>query len=407
MTTSKFIGNVKSKEFHKSDCYALEYVYNINQRPFYSEKQALNKGYDPCGHCLGVKKRKRDAKGVNEHYLGHFYGVFNGILTDDFIEINVNHGDQISVFLKLQKSVFENGKWTIVPINNHSVDIFCDCINFPTQKTDSNGLAKWGNTIPNDFEPGITNMRANPHIDENLIWHNGFGSLFFNVPQQIEIVENIPKDFDQETKIVFKLATDKRIKADIYRGSDENEFSHINNLRDFEDGVMERNDKAFLNWNGTIDHGFLKGKPVMKGKYKVVIRGENGISDRDDIELNKKMGVLGGENPEPNESNEYITKINFSRNPFSQKTKVNLKFTLKKKAKVSIHIQHINWNFIDKCIKEIIHNEYLEKGDHSYTWDGKNNLGSPVTLGEYKVRISANKEPYVKNGIWKKAHWNL
>lgn len=407
MTASKFIGNIRSKEFHRFDCFALKNVYNINQRPFYSKKQAISKGYDPCGHCLGAKKKKSEVKGVNEHYFGHFYGIFNGISTDDYSGIDVNHGDEINVFVKLQKVVFENGKWTMIPINNHNIDIFCDFINFPTQITDNDGLAKWNYTIPNDFEPGTTDMRVNPHIEENLIWQNGSGSLFFNVPQQIEILKNIPKDFDQETKIVFKLAIDKKIKADIYRGSSENDFSHINNLRDFNNGIMKANDGAFLKWDGTIDHGVWKGTSVKRGKYKVVIRGENGISDRDDLYLNKKKGILGGVDPEPNQPNDYVSGISFSRNPFSKKTKVTLKFTLKKSATVSIHIQHINWNFIGECVKEFFNNKYLKKGPHSYTWDGINNSDSQAALGEYKVRILANEEPYVKNGLWKKGHWNL
>jgi len=412
MTTSKFIGNIKSKEFHTSDCFTLKFMYNINQRPFYSEKQAISEGYDPCGHCLGIKKESevKGGKGVNEYYFGQFYGIFNEVSTDNFSGIDVNYGEEIKVFAKLQKVVFADGKWTIIPVKNHEIDILCDFINFPAQKTDSEGLAKWNYTIPNNFEPGTTDMRVDAHIEENLIWHNGSDSLFFNVPQQIEILKNIPTNFDQETKIVFKLVVDKRIKADIYRGWSEDHLSHIKNLRDFNDGIMKANDKASLEWDGTIGHGFREGKPVMRGQYRIVIRGENGISDRDDLILNKKEGILGGVDPEPNEPNELneiVSKISFSKNPFSKKTKTSLNFTLKKNATVSIHIQHINWNFRGNCKKEIISNEYLEKGDHSYPWDGKNNAGSPVTLGEYKVRIIANEETYVKTGLWKKTHWNL
>ena len=57
--------------------------------------------------------------------------------------------------------------------------------------------------------------------------------------------------------------------------------------------------------------------------------------------------------------------------------------------------------------KEIIKDVFLKKGAHSYTWDGRNNKGNKVTLGEYKVRILANGTYYVKGGLHKKLHWNL
>lgn len=404
METSNFIGNVKSREYHRPDCFTLKHLYNTNQRSFYSEEHAASQGFDPCGHCLPKHQKRSEVTGDKEYYYGHFYGVFSGLSTDDYSEIFVNYGTEITVYAKLQKAVFTDGIWTMNPISNHSIDIACDFIDFPTQKTNREGLASWKYTIPEDFEPGITDMFANPHVKENLVWHKGISALSFRVPQQITILENVPKDFDQETKIIFKLATQKIIKADIYRGSSENEFSHIKNLRDFGDGAMLASDQAHLTWDGTIDHGLRKGKAVMSGQYKIVIAGQNGVSDRDELSFKKKKGTLGGDDPESNQPTDYISDVHFSYNPFSAKTKVKINFHLEKSAKVSIHIQHIHWNFIGRCIKEIIRDEYLESGNHSYTWDGKNNENIPVTLGAYKVRILANETAYVEKPLWKKVN---
>lgn len=313
MASAKYIGNIKSKEFHKTDCFVLRNMYNINQRPFYSKQDAIREGYDPCGHCLGVKKENRKAVGVGEYYVAHFYGVFGEWSTDTSSGIIVERGDTINVFVKLNKLVFLNSEWKLLPVSNHEIDISCDFINFPSQKTNSNGLAKWNYTIPQNFEPGYTSMRANLHIKNNLIWDKSYGSLSFEVPKQIEIIKNIPKDFDQETKIVFKLTANKRIKADIYRGSSENKFSHIKTIRELNDGIVQKSDKAFLVWDGKNS----KGKYVIRGKYKVVIRVEDQISNRDELLLNKKKGILGGTDPNPNKPNEYVSDIKFSRNPFS------------------------------------------------------------------------------------------
>lgn len=404
---TKYIGNLKSKEFHKADCYTLKNTYNTNQRPFYSKKQALIKGYDPCGHCLDTKKKKQRATGTKECYFGHFYGIFNGTSTDDQSGILVNTGQQISIFVRLQKTVFENDSWQVVPVQQHKVAITCDEIDFQPKKTDTNGLAEWHYTIPANFEPGTTTIRVNTYIQKTLIWHGNINTLSFEVPQQIEIVKNEPEYFEQKTNIIFKLNSDKKIKADIYRGLSENKFSHINNLRNFNDGILQATDNAVLQWDGTIDHGIRKGKAVKKGTYKIVIKGENGISDRDELILHKRGGITGNVFAEPDLTEEYVSGIVFLQNPFSNKTKTDLNFVLKKEATVSIHIQHVNWNFQGMCVKQFIKNEKLKKGIHSYNWSGHNNLGFPAPLGEYKVRIIANDKTYVKTGLWKKAHWNL
>jgi hypothetical protein len=405
MTTSKFIGNIKSKEFHKPDCFTLKNCYNINQRPFYSKKQAITEGYDACGHCLKPINKKRNTTNLKEHYFGHFYGIFHGISTEDKFDPIMDIGENFQIFAILQKAVFEEHSWKMKPVANHKIAISCDFINFPAKNTDSNGLVRWDYTIPPNFEPGTTSIRVRPHISEPLIWHNNTSVLFFEVPQQIEILKNIPTYFEQKTKILFKLKISKRIQADIYRGLSESEFSHIKNLRNFKDGVMEATDEAVLEWNGTVGQGFREGKPAMKGRYKIVIRGENGASDRDELVLHKKGGMAA--EPETDAAEEYVSNINFLQNPFSEKTKTPLNFVLKKDAKVSIHIQHANWKFQGKCVKEFINNEDLKKGVHSYTWNGRNNLGLPATLGAYKVRIMANGKTYIKTGLWKKADWNL
>ncbi|NOQ73483.1 MAG: hypothetical protein GQ574_15870 [Crocinitomix sp.] len=417
MITPKLIGNIKSKEFHKSSCHWSKIIDKANIVYLNSMKHAIDHDFDPCGHCLsskaeivaGLSKKNEVTKSSSDYYFGSFYGVFNGVSTNDYSGVEVNVADEIELFATIHKCAFENGEWRITPVQNHAIDISCDSINFPTQQTNAVGLANWTYTIPQGFEPGDTNMSADFHVSGKLELSSG-NFLSFFVPIGISNIRIIPNSFDQETRIYFKLSSDKKIKADIYKNTYfQNPSSHIKNLRNFDDGTMtEDDDDAYLDWDGTIDHGFRKGKPVMQGNYVVKIEGEFGESDYDyAVGLKKLGGIAGGTDPDPDVPTEYITNISFSPNPFSIKTKVKLNFSLEKDAKVSIHIQHISWRFKGECVMEIINDLPLKKGPHSYTWDGKNNNTNSVALGYYKVRILANGIPFVRGGLHKKLHRNL
>lgn len=415
METSRYIGNVASKEFHKSDCFCVPRIKESNRIAFSSEKEAIHDGFDTCGHCLGIKEEvlkgfeQTTAVGSGTYYFVHFYGKFNDLSTDEFSGISVNYGQEIELFATIHKVFFEASEWNYLPVQNCSVDLICADINFQTKNTDANGRVAWNYTIPQEYLPGTTHIRLSiKTLETDKLVFGKSDNLWFDTPQRISNITIDPNPFYQNTKIYFKLETDMKIKADIYKNTYfGKEFSHVKNIRDFSDGVMQANEAAYLDWDGLSDHAPRENLPVMKGSYVVRIVSEFG-DDQHRTGLEKTGGILGGTDPQADKPTEYVSDLKFSPNPFSRKTKVKLDFELIKDATVSIHIQHINWNFTGECTKVLLKNAPLKAGKHSYTWDGKNNTNSVwATFGEYKVRILANDTPYVKDGLSFKADWNL
>jgi competence protein ComEC len=47
--TGTYIGNVNTHEFHKTTCSYLPAP--ANQTTFNTRQDAINAGYNPCGHC--------------------------------------------------------------------------------------------------------------------------------------------------------------------------------------------------------------------------------------------------------------------------------------------------------------------------------------------------------------------
>ena len=47
----QYIGNIKSKKFHRPDCSSAEDIEPENQTIFESRPDAVKAGYDPCGRC--------------------------------------------------------------------------------------------------------------------------------------------------------------------------------------------------------------------------------------------------------------------------------------------------------------------------------------------------------------------
>ena len=49
--TYDFIGNKKSKVYHKNTCWHIKQMNNDNIVYFDSAYEAKKEGYEPCGHC--------------------------------------------------------------------------------------------------------------------------------------------------------------------------------------------------------------------------------------------------------------------------------------------------------------------------------------------------------------------
>ncbi|MBN1351183.1 T9SS type A sorting domain-containing protein [candidate division KSB1 bacterium] len=88
---------------------------------------------------------------------------------------------------------------------------------------------------------------------------------------------------------------------------------------------------------------------------------------------------------------EYQLNQNYP-NPFNTSTLI--KFELKERALVSLHIS----NALGQEIVQLV-NEVKEAGTHSVTWDGQDKFGQPTTSGVYLYKIQANDFKDVKKMI--------
>ncbi|HBH06947.1 MAG TPA: hypothetical protein DDX92_10150 [Flavobacteriales bacterium] len=401
----KYIGNTKSKELHIADCYTVRNMYHSNQRPFQDINQAVLAGYDFCGHCLPQYGIDTNEPKEASYFFGHFYAKTSINAPQTINNTELEPGCSIELFVSLHQNVFEDGQWMLQPVSHHKVDVLSNRMDFETKKTGDDGIAHWTPSLSEQASPGNINFQAETNIGKDLIWGTqNRGTLNFSVPNEIKFSEGQRLEFDHETRIHFQLLKRKTIQADVFRGHTENEFTHIKELRRFEDGPLPEGEH-FLFWDGTTEHDPEKHKQVDRGVYKIVLQGTKGDRDRAARYLYKKKGSVLVDEPEVVDP--LISHITFGTNPFSNKSKTTIRFTLAKKAMVNIHIQHRNWRFKGDCLKELVRNKTFEAGSHSVTWNGTNNAGGQVSLGAYKIRIKANDQQWIKGGLWKKAVWNV
>jgi micrococcal nuclease len=53
-----FVGNPRSKRFHRPECASAREIAKKNRVPFETERQAFWKGFAPCRRCLSGLKKK-------------------------------------------------------------------------------------------------------------------------------------------------------------------------------------------------------------------------------------------------------------------------------------------------------------------------------------------------------------
>jgi len=409
MENAKYIGNVRTREFHEHNCFAMRSMDHKNKIPLRSMDQALNHDFDPCGHCLGTKKNLSRGPATSKngdfqtYYQARFYGIFNDTPTESGGIIAITVGDRIQVFVELVKFEYSNVGWTSSPMANHPIDLNCDGLDFPTKNTNASGQTSWETVLTEGVEPGTYQLWADYFVSGSVETSQG-NYLYFSVPQAINNIRVQPNPFDQQTTILFSLEYDKKIKAEIYKNLYFlRPSSLVATLRDFDDGPMTAGEDLILGWDGTTDHGIREGESMPKGNYVIRIMGENGESDMDFAEgLEKSGGILGGTNPAPDQPTEYVKDISFSPPTFRRGKKTTISFELLQNAKVTVVIQHVNWMFRGECVRALISNKKLAAGPQSFTWDGLNNDGFEATHGEYKVQVLADDAPFVKMGLVKK-----
>jgi hypothetical protein len=101
IANSNIIGNSRTMEFHVSDCYCLKLLKPKNRVAFSRFQEAVDNGYDPCGHCFVSLSNVRDisrapSTTVSEILFGDFYSD-----VADFQELE--HGATIKLTAELFK----------------------------------------------------------------------------------------------------------------------------------------------------------------------------------------------------------------------------------------------------------------------------------------------------------------
>ena len=88
---------------------------------------------------------------------------------------------------------------------------------------------------------------------------------------------------------------------------------------------------------------------------------------------------------------EYYEDLNSGNypNPFNPET--NISFSLKKDSSVELTIFNIKGEKVKKLVSD-----YLNKGNHSYKWNGTDNYGNSVSSGVYFYKISTESKSEVK-----------
>ncbi|MBI5413777.1 S-layer homology domain-containing protein [Candidatus Peregrinibacteria bacterium] len=146
-----------------------------------------------------------------------------------------------------------------------------------------------------------------------------------------------------------------------------------------------------VNWDGLDENGFY----VLPGNYTYVIeaRNSNGTaaSKTGNIVICSSSAYSCGDpGTALDVSNAFADPASF--NPLNQNTL--LKFTLNQAAQITVTVTRTGDN---SFIKTVASNSYMEAGNRSVSWDGRDQYGSVVAYGSYNFRVDAVSSQYGKS----------
>ena len=87
--------------------------------------------------------------------------------------------------------------------------------------------------------------------------------------------------------------------------------------------------------------------------------------------------------------NENLSDINsliVFPNPFNEST--NITFSLSEETTVNIDI----YNFQGEIVKSFQRNKKFKYGNHSFSWDGKDNFGNSLSNGMYYIQLKTSNK---------------
>jgi flagellar hook assembly protein FlgD len=216
----------------------------------------------------------------------------------------------------------------------------------------------------------------------------------------IENINVTPNPFSQDTDatIEFKLIRDKEnsslpkktyfVTIKLYYKNNTNVIRPVAILTlnvDFEKKIEETINS--VNWDGRNESGITVETGSFTAEFFV-----NGFSIKIIRNLLTFTGGISTDN--------LLTDITISPNPFSIKRTPVISFRLKEKATVTAYIYHQNWTLMST--KTLVKGAELEKNKlHRYRWNCKNDLGVISTNGYYKIKFIINEKARVVDGLQK------
>lgn len=146
-----------------------------------------------------------------------------------------------------------------------------------------------------------------------------------------------------------------------------------------------------VNWDGRDENGFY----VLPGNYTYVIEARNAngtaASKTGSIVICSSSAYSCGDpGTALDVSNASADPASF--NPLNQNTL--LKFTLNQAAQITVTVTRTSDN---SFIKTVASNSYMEAGNRSVSWDGRDQYGSVVAYGSYNFRVDAVSSQYGKS----------
>lgn len=371
-----FIGNKRSKELHKDSCWCVKRMSKKNQMSFATINEALQLGYDGCGHCL-KPYQGISAKGESKNRLDG--NIHLDIYNSQGVALNENDSVYVGDEIKMEttctiEGVLQDGvyvKFCASPINKkYLLYVIGDDV------TDAQGKAS--------KECVIKERKYERYYAQGNIYDEVF--LDLNVLSVIPLCRANPISFANATNIEFSLLKDAYVEVDIY--SQAGGYGAAAHRKNIFSGELAAGNHSYP-WDGTNK----QNKQCLKGKYKCRIRasGDEGDGWEDIQTIENIVKTLSG-----TETADLIS--NGRADPQSFDYGTNIKFDLLKESHVKIDIYSQVGGYSNATHRKTICDGTLAAGPHAIPWDGTNTKNKACIMGKYKCKITVeNKNYYIEN----------
>lgn len=238
-------------------------------------------------------------------------------------------------------------------------------------------------------EPEALLLFVNCTITNNLSASSG-GGLYIQESGECKIVNSIMhNNSPQEITMDDSLTGSLTISYSNVKGGKEGIELNDNGELEWLEGNID-DDPLFVDAENN-DYRLKEGSPCIDAGTSHFIYDGNTIVDLDendyygdapDMGAFQWWGVSTGKNELPLPSG---SKIELYPNPFNPVT--TIKLSLQKAGDVILGIYNIRGQRVFNLAET-----FLDKGEHYYNWDGKDDANNPVTSGVYLVKLEHNDE---------------